>query len=59
MQRNVIENHILYKPEDKIWAFTGANTTLGILLMQFDNMEQMLRMMDYSEEWITVEVEEI
>lgn len=58
MEKNIIENHILYHPGDEVQAFTGANTTLGILLMRFENMEQMLKMMDHSEEWITVEVEE-
>ena len=51
---NIVENHILKKPGDAISAFTGANTTLGILLMRFDSMEQMLHMMDHSEEWIRV-----
>lgn len=51
---NIVENHILKKPGDSIKAFTGANTTLGILLMRFDSMEQMLRRMDHSEEWIRV-----
>ena len=50
----IIENHILKQPGDEIRAFTGANTTLGILLMKFDSMEQMLHMMDHSEEWIEV-----
>ena len=53
-ERNIIENHIIRKPGDVIKPFTGANTTLGILLMKFENMEQMLHMMDYSEEWIKV-----
>ena len=52
--RNIRENHILKKPGDAIKAFTGANTTLGILLMEFDSMEQMLHMMDHSEEWIHI-----
>lgn len=52
--RNIRENHILKKPGDAIKAFTGANTTLGILLMEFDSMEQMLHMMDHSEEWINI-----
>lgn len=51
---NIRENHILKKPGDAIQAFTGANTTLGILLMEFDSMEQMLHMMDHSEEWIRI-----
>ena len=51
---HIIENHIMKKCGDEIKAFTGANTTLGILLMRFDSMEQMLHMMDHSEEWIKV-----
>ncbi len=50
----IIEDHILNGPGDEIKAFTGANTTLGILLMRFDSMEEMLHMMDHSEEWIKV-----
>ncbi|MCR5142793.1 MAG: ATP-grasp domain-containing protein [Ruminococcus sp.] len=53
----IIEDHIIVKPGDRISTFTGANTTLGILLMRFDSMEQMLDMMDHSEKWISVKVE--
>lgn len=53
-EEHVLENHILVKPGDKIKAFTGANTTLGCLIMRFDSMEQMLDMMDRSEGWIEV-----
>ena len=54
LKNNIVENHILKKPGDRIQAFTGANTTLGILLMKFESMEQMLHMMDHSEEWISI-----
>lgn len=54
LRNNVVENHILKKSGDEVRAFTGANTTLGILLMKFDHMEQMLHMMDHSDEWIQV-----
>ncbi len=53
-EKNIVENHILAKPGDEVHAFTGANTTLGILLMKFDSMEEMLDMMDNSEKWIKV-----
>lgn len=53
-KKHILENHILKKQGDEIASFTGANTTLGILLMKFDTMEQMLHMMDHSEEWIQV-----
>ena len=53
-KNNIVENHILKKQGDEIKAFVGANTTLGILLMRFDSMEEMLDMMDNSQEWIRV-----
>ena len=48
------KDHIIAKKGDKIKAFIGANTTLGILIMRFDNQEKMLDMMDNSEKWIKV-----
>lgn len=54
---HILENHLLVKPGDEVKAFTGANTTLGCLLMTFDSMEQMLDMMDHSEKWIEVVLE--
>lgn len=56
-KNNIVENHILRKPGDEIHTFVGANSTLGILLMRFDSMEQMLDMMDNSDKWINVVVE--
>lgn len=55
---HILENHLLAKPGDKVKAFTGANTTLGCLVIKFDSMEQMLDYMDHSEKWIQVLVEE-
>ncbi len=52
LEKNIVENHILKTLGDEIKAFTGANTTLGILIMKFDSMEQMLDMMDNSQKWI-------
>ena len=55
--RHIVENHILAKPGDSVKAFTGANTTLGCLIMSFDSLGQMLDMMDHSEKWIDIIVE--
>ncbi len=57
-EKHILENHILKKPGDEIKAFTGANTTLGCLIMKFDSMEQMLYMMDHSDEWCQVKLRE-
>ena len=56
-EKHIIENHLIKKSGDEIKAFTGANTTLGCLLMKFDNMDQMLHMMDHSDEWCRVMLE--
>ena len=53
-QNHIVENYLIKCAGDRIEAFVGANTTLGILLMKFDCMEQMLDMMDNSEKWIKV-----
>lgn len=56
-KKHIIENHLIKKAGDRINSFTGANTTLGCLVMKFDNMGQMLNMMDHSEEWCHVRLE--
>lgn len=53
-EKKIIEDHIIKSPGDEVKAFTGANTTLGILLMEFSSMEEMLHMMDDPKEWINV-----
>ena len=56
-QKHIVENHLLKKAGDEVQSFTGANTTLGILLLKFNDMDEMLNAMDRAEEWIQVEVE--
>lgn len=58
-QRHIIENHLIKHTGDIIEAFTGANATLGCLVMKFDSMNQMLHMMDNSEEWCTVSLKDM
>lgn len=53
-KKHILENHLVKKSGDEISAFTGANTTLGCLVMKFDTYDQMIHMMDHSEEWCTV-----
>lgn len=55
--RCIVENHLIKKPGDIVSAFTGANTTLGCLIMHFGSMEEMLDRMDHSEKWIRVILE--
>lgn len=51
---HIIENHIINMPGDTIHSFVGANSTLGCLVMKFDSYEQMIHMMDNSQEWCKV-----
>lgn len=56
-KNHIVENHIIVNSGDRVYAFTGANSTLGILILKFDNMEQMFDMMEHSEKWIQVILE--
>ena len=53
----IVENHITSQFGDRIKPFLGANSTLGCLIMRFDNLEQMLYMMDCPDEWIDVKLQ--
>ena len=53
-QNNIGDNYIKKKKGDKINAFSGANDTLGCLIMKFDSMNQMLEMMDNSHNWVEI-----
>lgn len=54
-KNHVAENHLIVKPGDEIHSFIGANSTLGILLMKFDSLEQMLDMIENADKWIRIE----
>lgn len=56
-EKLIVENHITKKKGDIVRAFTGANTTLGCLIMRFDSLKQMLYMMDHSDTWIKVNLD--
>lgn len=58
-QNNILEDYIIKKQGDQIQTFIGANSTLGILIMKFDSMEEMLDMMDHSEKWINIKLGDI
>ena len=54
-KKHVAENHLIVKPGDEIHSFIGANSTLGILVMKFDTLEQMLDMIEHADKWIQIE----
>lgn len=56
-KNHIVENHLLVKPGDEIHSFIGANSTLGILVMKFDSLNQMLEMIENADQWIKIELE--
>ena len=54
---NIVETHLNYEVNDHIPAFVGSNGCIGILIMRFNTMKEMLDMMDNSEKWISLIVE--
>lgn len=56
LEHNIIQNKINFRPGDHVPAFTGANTALGILMMKFDTMEEMLHKIENAHQWIEVVV---
>lgn len=57
-KKHIVQEFYIRKPGKKVLAFRGANTSMGCYLMRFDNMDQMLRMMDHPDDWIKVFVDE-
>lgn len=55
-KNNIVESFVNYKIGDHVPAFTASNGTLGILIMRFSGMKEMLDIMDNSEQWINVNV---
>lgn len=54
-ENNVVENHLIVRPGDEVHTFIGANSILGVLVMRFDSLEQMLGMIENADEWIGIE----
>lgn len=53
-KNHVVENHLIAKPGDEVYPFIGANSTLGVLVMKFESMKQMLNMIENSDKWIQI-----
>ncbi len=56
-KKNIVEEHIHVKEGEKPIPFTGSNGTVGVLILRYDSMEEMLHKMDNMYDYITVEVE--
>jgi biotin carboxylase len=49
--KHLVEEHLTVRPGEPVQAYTGSNTGLGILLLRFDSMEQMLQAVEMPETW--------
>ena len=54
---NIVDYYLNYKEGDFVPEYTGSNGTLGILIMKFSSLEEMIDMMENAEKWIEVIVE--
>lgn len=57
IKKNIVEEHIHVKEGEKLIPFTDSNGTVGVLILRYDSMEEMLHKMDNMYDYITVEVE--
>lgn len=56
-KNNIVEYEMLYKPGDEVESFTGSNGTLGMMILKFASMEEMLDKLDNMDKWVRVIVE--
>ena len=56
--KNIVQWRMNYQIGEPVPAFDASNQAIGILLMRFDSMQEMLTMMDNSATWINVIVEQ-
>lgn len=56
-EKYVVEKDLTVSPGDTVAAFTGANKSLGLLIMHFPNIEVADKYLNCIKEWVYVEVE--
>lgn len=57
-KQNMIHTYLNYKKGERVPAFKGSNCTLGIMIMRFNSMGEMLDMLNNPHHWIEVVVDE-
>lgn len=55
---NLVERDIWVHPGDEIHAFTGANETIGTIILKFDSQETAAQMVASSGKWMKVMIKE-
>lgn len=58
VEQKIVEQDIYVKPGDAVRKYLGSNDTLGTMTLKFDNMEEILDMIDNMEHDIRVITDE-
>ena len=57
VRRNVVEEALWVQPGEMIERFTGANKSLGTLVLRFDSAEEADARMSSIRDWLKIELE--
>ncbi len=57
LYENILEKHIFKNTGDLVQSFQGSNASIGVLLLQFSSMEEMIEMIEGSAKYIQVKLE--
>lgn len=55
-KNNLIECKLFVKPGEKIFAFTGSNMTLGMMILKFESMDEMLEKMNTISSFVNITI---
>lgn len=57
IQKNIVEYELLVKQGENISALTGAHAKVGIMILKFSSMDEMLDKVERMTKWVKVNVE--
>lgn len=56
-KNNLVEMHLNYKQGEKIPAYMGSNGTIGLMIVKFQSMEEMIDKIENMEKWVKIQYE--
>ncbi|ATP39441.1 carbamoyl-phosphate-synthetase [Solibacillus sp. R5-41] len=57
IQKNIVECELLVRQGENVSALTGAHEKVGIMILQFSSMNEMLDKLDEMTKWVKVNIE--
>lgn len=58
IEKNIVEAHYTKKIGDTVDTYSASNSSLGILIMRFDNIDEMLATVNYPQNWLHIVIKE-